>query len=59
MGTKLSSAVFFNEWPMEAPSDYHVTFSLKGLPVMSDMAWEKLKSWLVKHVEVLAKSSCE
>lgn len=39
-------------------SDYHSTFSLMGLPVMSDTAWEKLVSWLGKHVEALAMSSC-
>ena len=38
-------------------SDYHVTFSLMGLPVMSDTGWEKLVSWLGKHVEALAMTS--
>ena len=40
-------------------SDYHATFSLMGLPVMSGTTWDKLVSWLGKHVEALAKKSCE
>ena len=40
-------------------SEYIGTFSLMGLPVMSDTAWEKVVAWLGKHVEALAKSSCE
>ena len=40
-------------------SEYLGTFSLMGLPVMSDTAWEKVVAWLGKHVETLAKSSCE
>ena len=35
------------------------TFGLTGLPVMSDTGWEKLVSWLGKHVEALANISCE
>ena len=40
-------------------SDYHATFSLMGLPVMSSTTWDKLVLWLGKHVEALAKISCE
>jgi len=40
-------------------SDYHATFSLMGLPMMSGTMWDKLVSWLGKHVEALAKKSCE
>ena len=40
-------------------SEYQGVFSLMGLPVMSDTAWEKVLAWLGKHVEALAKSSCE
>ena len=40
-------------------SDYHATLGLMGLPVMSDTGWEKLVSWLGKHVEALANTSCE
>ena len=36
-----------------------VTFSLMGLPVMSGTTWDKLVSWLGKHMEALAKKSCE
>ena len=40
-------------------SDYHATFGLMGLPVMSGKTWDKLVSWLGKHVEALAKKPCE
>ena len=40
-------------------SEYIGNFSLMGLPVVSDTAWEKVVAWLGKHVEALAKPSCE
>ena len=57
MAIELSGTVLINEWTYY--SEYIGTFCLMGLPVMSDTAWEKVVAWLGKHVEALAKSSCE
>ena len=40
-------------------SEYQGIFSLMGLPVMSHTAWQKVVVWLGRHVEALAKSSCD
>ena len=40
-------------------SDYHATFNLMGPPVMFGTMWDKLVSWLSKHVAAFAKKSCE
>ena len=40
-------------------TEYQSIFSLMGLPVMSDTAWNKMVVWLESHVEALAKSSCQ
>ena len=37
-------------------SEYQGIFSLMGLPVMLDTAWQKVVVWLGRHVEALAKS---
>ena len=34
-------------------------FQFDRVPVMSDTAWAKVIAWLGKHVEAIAKSSCE
>ena len=39
-------------------TEYQSIFSLMGLPVMSDTAWNKVVVWLGGHIK-LAKSSCE
>ena len=39
-------------------SEYKGTFSLMGLPVMSEKSWDKAVAWLGNHVEKLAMSSC-
>ena len=39
-------------------TEYKGTFSLMGLPVMSEKSWDKAVAWLANHVKKLAISSC-